>query len=144
MNAYDLYVLAEQQNIEVIETSLPENGSLSLMDDAGNCYIGIDESVMDGGALEIVHMAHELGHCLTGSFYNRHTVRHPTAAREPGRQMGRPSDHFRGRPGHRHRRRIYGSLAACRVFQRHRAVHAQSHLPLRPRQRRLRTLLLIP
>lgn len=73
MNAYDLYVLAEQQNIEVIETSLPENGSLSLMDDAGNCYIGIDESVMDGGALEIVHMAHELGHCLTGSFYNLHT-----------------------------------------------------------------------
>ena len=73
MNAYDLYVLAEQQNIEIIETSLPENGSLSLMDDAGNCYIGIDESVMDGGALEIVHMAHELGHCLTGSFYNRHT-----------------------------------------------------------------------
>ena len=73
MNAYDLYVLAEQQNIEVIETSLPENGSLSLMDDAGNCYIGIDESVMDGGALEIVHMAHELGPCLTGSFYNLHT-----------------------------------------------------------------------
>ena len=73
MNAYDLYVLAEQQNIEVIETSLPENGSLSLMDDAGNCYISIDESVMDGGSLEIVHMAHELGHCLTGSFYNRHT-----------------------------------------------------------------------
>jgi hypothetical protein len=73
MNAHDLYVLAKQQNIEVIETSLPENGSLSIMDDSGNCYIGIDESVMDGGALEIVHMAHELGHCLTGSFYNRHT-----------------------------------------------------------------------
>lgn len=73
MNAHDLYVLARQQNIEVIETNLPENGSLSIMDDSGNCYIGIDESVMDGGALEIVHMAHELGHCLTGSFYNRHT-----------------------------------------------------------------------
>lgn len=73
MNAHDLYVLAKQQNIEVIETNLPENGSLSIMDDSGNCYIGIDESVMDGGALEIVHMAHELGHCLTGSFYNRHT-----------------------------------------------------------------------
>ena len=73
MNANDLYVLAEQKNIEVIETSLPENGSLSIMDDSGSCYIGIDHSVMDGGALEIVHMAHELGHCLTGSFYNRHT-----------------------------------------------------------------------
>ena len=73
MNVLDLYALAEQQNIEVIETSLPENGSLSVMDDSGSCYIGIDESVMDGGALEIVHMGHELGHCLTGSFYNRHT-----------------------------------------------------------------------
>ena len=73
MNVLDLYVLAEKQNIEVIETALPQNGSLSIMDDRGNCYIGIDESVMDGGALEIVHMGHELGHCLTGSFYNLHT-----------------------------------------------------------------------
>lgn len=73
MNVLDLYTLAEQQNIEVIDTALPENGSLSVMDDNGKCYIGIDESVMDGHALELVHMGHELGHCLTGSFYNRHT-----------------------------------------------------------------------
>ena len=73
MNVLDLYTFAEQQNIEVIETSLPENGSLSLMDDNGKCYIGIDESVMDGDALERVHMSHELGHCLTGSFYNRYS-----------------------------------------------------------------------
>ena len=73
MNVLDLYTFAEQQNIEVIETSLPENGSLSLMDDSGKCYIGIDESVMDGDALERVHMSHELGHCLTGSFYNRYS-----------------------------------------------------------------------
>lgn len=73
MNVLDLYTLAEQQNIEVIETALPQNGSLSIMDDCGKCYIGIDESVMDGAALEIVHMGHELGHCLTGSFYNRYT-----------------------------------------------------------------------
>jgi hypothetical protein len=73
MNANDLYVLAEQKNIEVIETSLPENGSLSVMDDSGICYIGIDQSVMDGDALERVHMGHELGHCLTGSFYNRYS-----------------------------------------------------------------------
>ena len=43
------------------------------MDDAGKCYIGIDESVMDGDALERVHMGHELRHCVTGSFYNRYT-----------------------------------------------------------------------
>ena len=61
MNVLDLYRFAEQQNIEVIETSLPENGSLSLMDDAGKCYIGIDESVMDGDALERVHMGMSWG-----------------------------------------------------------------------------------
>ena len=74
MNVLDLYVLAEQQNIEVIETALPHNGSLSIMDDSGNCYIGIDESVMDGDALELVHIGHELGHCVTGSFYTIHAA----------------------------------------------------------------------
>ena len=74
MDVLDLYTFARQQNIEVIETSLPENGSLSLMDDTGRCYIGIDQSVMDGDALERVHMGHELGHCVTGSFYNRYSA----------------------------------------------------------------------
>ena len=69
-----LYELAEQQNIEVIECSLPQSGSLSIMDENGKCYIGIDESVMDGDALERVHMAHELGHCVTGSFYSIDTA----------------------------------------------------------------------
>lgn len=74
MEVLDLYKLADQKNIEVIETSLPHNGSLSLMSDNGQCCIGIDESVMDGDALERVHMAHELGHCETGSFYSIHTA----------------------------------------------------------------------
>lgn len=74
MKVLDLYTFAEQQNIEVIETTLPENGSLSIMDENGKCYIGIDESVMDGDALERVHMGHELGHCETGSFYSIHTA----------------------------------------------------------------------
>ena len=73
MDVLDLYTFARQQNIEVIETSLPENGSLSVMDEAGRCYIGIDQSVMDGDVLERVHMGHELGHCVTGSFYNRYS-----------------------------------------------------------------------
>lgn len=74
MEVSRLYDLAEQRNIEVVECSLPQNGSLSLMDENGKCYIGIDESVMDGDALERVHMAHELGHCETGSFYSIHTA----------------------------------------------------------------------
>ena len=74
MKVLDLYAFAEQRNIEVIETALPENGSLSVMDENGKCYIGIDESVMDGDALERVNMGHELGHCETGSFYSIHTA----------------------------------------------------------------------
>lgn len=65
-----LYDLARQQNIEVIPFPLPENGSMSLMTDSGDCFIGIDPAIQDGSCLERVHMAHELGHCVTGSFYN--------------------------------------------------------------------------
>ena len=68
-----LYDLARQQNIEVIRYPMKENGSMSLMLDDGSCFIGIDESIQDGGAEERVHMGHELGHCLTGSFYNRYS-----------------------------------------------------------------------
>ena len=66
----DLYDLAKQQNIEVIQCPMSENGSMSIMTEYGDCYIGIDKSVQDGGSEERVHMGHELGHCITGSFYN--------------------------------------------------------------------------
>lgn len=66
----DLYDLAIQQNIEVLRYPMRENGSMSIMLDDGSCYIGIDQSVQDGGSEERVHLAHELGHCVTGSFYN--------------------------------------------------------------------------
>ena len=65
-----LYDFAQQQNIEVIRYPMKENGSMSLMLDDGTCFIGIDETIQDGGAEERVHMGHELGHCVTGSFYN--------------------------------------------------------------------------
>lgn len=68
-----LYELASQENIEVLRYPMAENGSMSIMLEDGSCYIGIDGSVQDGSAQERVHMGHELGHCLTGSFYNRHS-----------------------------------------------------------------------
>ena len=70
MQISNLYDLAKQQNIEVLSYGMPENGSMSLMLDDGRCFIGMDESVRDGGAQERVHLSHELGHCITGSFYN--------------------------------------------------------------------------
>lgn len=68
-----LYQLAEQQSIPVVRYPMPENGSMSLQTAQGDCFIGMDGGVQDGGAQERVHLAHELGHCLTGSFYSPYT-----------------------------------------------------------------------
>ena len=69
-----LYNLAEQENIEVIRFPMAINGSMSLMDDSGSCYIGMDDTIRDGSTQERVHLIHELGHCVTGSFYNRYAT----------------------------------------------------------------------
>lgn len=70
MDVQNLYALASQQNIEVLSFSMPDSGSMSVMTDSGDCYIGMDDRVRDGDVRERIHLAHELGHCLTGSFYN--------------------------------------------------------------------------
>ena len=74
MDIPKLYALAEQENIAVWAFPLPNTGSMSLMDEGGQCFIGMDEGVRDGGAQERVHLGHELGHCMTGSFYNRYAA----------------------------------------------------------------------
>lgn len=74
MEILSLYDIAKQQNIEVIPYPMKENGSMSIMLEGGACYIGMDESVQDGDIQERVHLGHELGHCVTGSFYNIHAA----------------------------------------------------------------------
>ena len=69
-----LYDFAEQQNIEVIPFPMEENGSMSIQTEQGACFIGMDESIRDGACQERVHLGHELGHCVTGSFYSIHTA----------------------------------------------------------------------
>lgn len=74
MELKQLYELAEQENIPVLTFPLPETGSMSVMDGAGNCYVGMDPGLRDGDVAERVHLSHELGHCVTGSFYNIHAA----------------------------------------------------------------------
>lgn len=74
MQIQNLYTLAQQQNIEVLSCSMPRTESMSLMLENGSCVIGMDDSVRDGGVQERVHLSHELGHCVTGSFYNIHAA----------------------------------------------------------------------
>lgn len=74
MEVQALYAIAARQNIPVIPYPMPKSGSMSVMAEDGQCCIGMDGSVRDGGAVERVHLAHELGHCLTGSFYNMYAA----------------------------------------------------------------------
>lgn len=69
-----LYEFARQQNIEVLPFPMEKNGSMSIQMEDGLCVIGMDDSVRDGGIQERVHLGHEIGHCVTGSFYSVHTA----------------------------------------------------------------------
>ena len=66
----ELYATASQQNIPIYSYPMAQCGSMSVQLCDGSCAIGMDERVTDGGTQERVHLSHELGHCLTGSFYN--------------------------------------------------------------------------
>lgn len=66
----DIHREADESDVEIAYTFCPNSGSISIMSDSGNCYIGIDNSINDNSE-ELVRTAHELGHCKTGAFYNR-------------------------------------------------------------------------
>ena len=74
MELTQLYDLAEQENIPVLPLALPQTGSMSVMTEEGRCYVGIDPALRDGSVAERVHLSHELGHCITGSFYSKYTA----------------------------------------------------------------------
>lgn len=66
----ELYDLAEHEGVTVTAFSLNSREALSTMDSDGQCYIAIDPSKVSSCANEKTKIAHELGHCMTGSFYN--------------------------------------------------------------------------
>lgn len=64
--------IAKENDIEVMEIKAEKCASMSIMTEGGDCYIGIDSRNMTS-AEETVCMAHEVGHCQTGAFYNKHS-----------------------------------------------------------------------
>lgn len=70
----DLYEIAEKSGTEIICCDLPRTCSVSAMSCTGVCYIGMDPFQIETTAQERVHLAHELGHCETGSFYNAYSA----------------------------------------------------------------------
>lgn len=70
-NLLELYDLAEDRGTEVYWFDLGTAESLSLQMEDGSCAIAMDPWRMPTLADETVKLAHELGHCETGAFYNR-------------------------------------------------------------------------
>lgn len=69
-NPLDLYAYAENRNIDV--DWIPMRRATSLSVPLGDSYaIALDPWKLGTLAQETVCLAHELGHCETGSFYNR-------------------------------------------------------------------------
>lgn len=69
-----LYQIAEDENIEVDCFDLKKREAISMMDDDGDCYIAINPYRLRSIQEEREKLAHELGHCITGSFYSIHTA----------------------------------------------------------------------
>lgn len=71
----NLYDLAEKENIPIISFHISNDDveALSQCDDDGDCIIAIDNTKIKNEADLKVKMAHELGHCETGAFYNRYS-----------------------------------------------------------------------
>lgn len=67
----DLYRHAERRGIGVYWFSMDSAESLSMMSNDGACSIAMDPWYLHTLADEKAKLAHELGHCETGSFYNR-------------------------------------------------------------------------
>jgi len=65
----DLYKFAERRGIDVDWVPLRRATSLSLPMEDGTCCIAVNPWKMNSIAQETVLIAHELGHCETGSFY---------------------------------------------------------------------------
>lgn len=68
MNNNDLYKIAEDNQIIIERMNLQKNKSLSVRI-RNRDFIGLDEDAIENSAEERTHLAHELGHCATGAFY---------------------------------------------------------------------------
>ena len=67
-----LYDIADNDGVIVECYDFTHSPSVSVLND-GVCYIGINPLMLNTSADEKVKLAHELGHCETGAFYNMYS-----------------------------------------------------------------------
>lgn len=68
----ELYAEAEASDIIVINHVLPQISALSVCE-KGKCIVAVDEKKFAMSSQQKVALAHELGHCKTGAFYNQYS-----------------------------------------------------------------------
>lgn len=71
METVELYQEADDSGVPILIVDIPHTGSMCIQTESGRCYIGMDYGILPDEAARRVHLAHELGHCKTGAFYNR-------------------------------------------------------------------------
>lgn len=70
----ELYCMADENGITVDCFELGKREALSFMDTDGECYIAMDPFKLQSTQDERMKLAHEMGHCCTGSFYNQYAA----------------------------------------------------------------------
>lgn len=71
----ELYRVADENGITVDCFELGKREALSFMNTDGECYIAMDPFKLQSAQNERMKLAHEMGHCCTGSFYNQYAAR---------------------------------------------------------------------
>ena len=66
----ELYNVAENNSISVVSTKCPNCKALSMLSPSGKCYIGMDYRAIKTEREERQYLAHDIGHCVKGAFYN--------------------------------------------------------------------------
>lgn len=69
-----LHRIAESKNIPVDYFCMKKREALAIMDEDGDCAIALDPSKLADENDERNKLAHELGHCCTGAFYNEYST----------------------------------------------------------------------
>ena len=69
MELEQLYKLAEDRGVHVMDFSLPENKAVTI-DMGKECFVGVDPEVFGRECEEKVVLAHEMGHIATGGLYS--------------------------------------------------------------------------
>ncbi len=68
----EMYAEAEESDVIIIDEELKSCEAMSVCDE-GMCLVAIDPHKVKDCADRRVKMAHELGHCKTGAFYNMYS-----------------------------------------------------------------------